>query len=330
MENRCKLSQKIQIELFNKIEKKSGFKTIELASLFGISARSYSDWRNGKHSIPEKVISIIDKEFNIRPYGEISRYIDKWKFSQKTANQIGGKERIRLYGYPSTPEGRIKGGKRALFVARARGLIPSAKPFYPPQSYSEDLAEFYGILLGDGHIDKYQWSISLNAKKDKNYSEYVISLIKKLFKFNPSCRIRSEYNVIIIIGNGIKSVQYLIESGLKVGNKIKNQVDVPEWIKSNISYRNSCLRGLVDTDGGIFKNTYTVNHKDYTYNKLVFVNRSIPLLIFAHESLKNLGFNPTLIEKVPNKRVWLSNQMEIKKYLQVIGTNNNRLADNLI
>lgn len=330
MENRYKLSINTQVDLFKQLETISELKVEELASIFKISTRTYRDWRRGKFTIPEKIITVISNRFNISLPSKSMEYISQWKQSQRQAAKIGGIARTKKYGSPGTGEGRIKGGRQALIVSRKKGLIPSAKPFHPPNSYSKNLAEFIGILLGDGHLDKYQWSISLNATKDKIYAKHVIRLIKILFKFKPSLKIRKNYNVIIIIGNGIKSIQYLTKMGFQIGNKVKHQVDAPLWIKNNNKYCIACLRGLIDTDGGIFNNSYIVRDKKYSYTKLAFANSSMPLLNFVFKTLKNIGFKPTFVNNPSSKRVWLGNQKEVKKYLKIVGTNNPRLLQNII
>ncbi|MFH1785250.1 MAG: hypothetical protein ABH842_02390 [Candidatus Micrarchaeota archaeon] len=68
----------------------------------------------------------------------------------------------------------------------------------------EELAEFVGILLGDGNIGiykstvngriktQYRIKITLNSVKDKEYSKYVASLIKIIFGKDPKIRFRKK------------------------------------------------------------------------------------------------------------------------------------------
>ena len=139
---------------------------------------------------------------------------------------------------------------------------------------------------------------------------------------------RKNIHVLVIYGGGLQSIAYFQKLGLRIGNKVKQQVDVPEWIKQNKSYTKECLRGLIETDGGIFKHRYVVNEKEYTYTKLCFSNRSVPLLRFVLTALESLGLTPKLIDKVENKKVWLYNQTEVKKYIQEVGIHNPRMLVN--
>ncbi|OGG27777.1 hypothetical protein A3A59_06280 [Candidatus Gottesmanbacteria bacterium RIFCSPLOWO2_01_FULL_42_10] len=329
MKNRYKLPAGIQRKYLIEVESKSRSKPYLIAKYLHINPRSYRDWKREKFSLTTAAVNILEKKFQTYlPYSK-SKALDTWKTHKSRMARKGGIALTKKYGGPGTPEGRSKGGKHAMALLRKRGIIAPAKPFYHPHRYSENLAEFVGILLGDGHIGKKQWSITLNSLADKKYALYVKRLIISLFHFQPSIHNRKDYHVNVILGSGIKSIQYFQKIGLLIGNKVKQQVDVPEWIKFNPLFCIACLRGLVDTDGGIFKHSYTVNSKRYSYIKLCFVNRSIPLLNFAYKTLTDSGFHPKQIMQVANKRVWLYNQSEVKDYLKIVGTRNHRLLKNL-
>lgn len=328
MNNRYKLPIGLQRKYLNKVEKISNLSIGELAHLFGIVPRSYHDWKREKFAITEKAVNTIWVKYRIKlPYSK-QKALRNWLEAKKNACVSGGIARIAKYGQLGTLEGRKLGGKHTMVILRQRGLIPKGKPFNEPEKYSSELAELVGILLGDGHIGNEQWSITLNAIKDYEYSLYVNNLIKKLFGFIPTSKVRNDSNVIVITGSGKRSINYFLKLGLKIGNKVKQQVDVPDWIKLSKKFKTTCLRGLVDTDGGIFNHRYTVNKKKYSYKKLNFVNRSVPLLKFVHKTLGEFNFHPKIILNVENKRVWLYNESEVKRYLNIIGTNNTRLLKN--
>lgn len=215
-------------------------------------------------------------------------------------------------------------------LLRAKGLMPRVKPFNVSDKYSSELAEFTGILLGDGHIGYGQWTVSLNSVADKEYSKFVVELVMKLFGFKPSVYGRKDSKVLIICGSGIRSIEYFKRIGLKTGDKVKQQVGVPGWIENNRTFRLRCLRGLMDTDGGIFIHKYKIKGKEYRYKKLSFVNRSVPLLNFVYETLNKLEFHPKKVMNVENKRVWLYNQHEVDRYIGEIGTNNPRLLRHVV
>lgn len=325
LNNRYKLPLGEQRKYLLEVEKISGLTGSDVAKILGVVGRSYRDWRREKFPITETAVEIIEKNYQIVFPSSKEEALDKWKKIKIEAARKGGLALLKKNGGPGTPEGRSKGGKRGIAALRARGLIPQPKPFYEPKEYSKELAEFVGILLGDGHIGKEQWSITLNSIVDKEYGVYVNALVEYLFRFTPGFHKRKNMSAFVISGSGSKAISYLQTLGLKIGNKVVQQVDVPEWIKKDLIFRYACVRGLVDTDGGVFIHKYQVNGKQYQYLKLCFVNKSIPLLQFVFETLENLKFHPKMMTKVENKRVWLYNQSEVKEYLRIIGTSNSRL-----
>jgi len=112
-----------------------------------------------------------------------------------------------------------------------------------PKRYSSDLAEFIGILLGDGTVSKYFVQIYLNMVADKEYTKYVLRLSKKLF---PKAAVTSRTD----IKRGTTDIQIstrMVCDYLKnIGFKPKNKV-VPHWVKSRKGYIKAVLRGLFDT-----------------------------------------------------------------------------------
>ena len=325
MEYRYKLPSVLQKKYLTKVEKVSGLSGDKLANLFGIVGRSYRDWRRGKYSITEKAVKIIEKKWKLYPPFSKNKAKRDWIRNRLEISRKGGLTTLKRYGGPGTPEGRSKGGKHAMAILRARGIIPPIKPFHSPKRTSSELAEFVGILLGDGHIGREQWSITLNSIADVEYIKFVSKLVKNLFSFKPGVHKRKNMNAIVISGSGIKSIDYFTRLGLKVGNKIKLQVGVPSWIKSVKSLKIATLRGLMDTDGGVFLHKYKVNGKEYIYKKICFSNRSIPLLYFVADVLREIGFTPKIIDKVENKKVWLYNVKEVESYLKLVSTHNPRL-----
>jgi hypothetical protein len=83
-------------------------------------------------------------------------------------------------------------------------------PTHPERSRS---AEFFGMMLGDGHLSHFQINVYLGS---------------------------------------VKATQWLQNEGL-VFDKVKSQVDAPTWIFEKESYMKHCLRGFFDTDGSIYE-----------------------------------------------------------------------------
>jgi len=91
-----------------------------------------------------------------------------------------------------------------------------------------DLAEFIGIMLGDGHLAKKYLAVTLNGVDEKEYVNYVITLFKKIFIVEPFIHNPKNNKAIQIRSSYIGILEELRRLGLKTGNKVKHQVDVPE------------------------------------------------------------------------------------------------------
>jgi hypothetical protein len=325
MDNRYKIPKQSQIRYFQNVEKESKLTPTQLAKLFGIVPRTYCDWRRGKFSIPEHVTTLVEQKFHITPSIEKKVALRHWFNIKHSASVKGGRILFEKRGNPATTEGRILGGTRALTILRASGRIPPEKPFNEPKTHTKELAEFVGILLGDGHIGQSQWSITLNSIKDAKYAKFVQRLVYDLFLFYPTKRKRKHKHAVVIYGGGKRIINYFQKLGLHIGNKIEQQVGIPLWIEQDKNYCVACLRGLIDTDGGIFLHSYKVNGKTYSYIKLCFANKSIPLINFVYRTLSMLQLQPKLRMNSDTKRVWIYDVKYVEKYVHVVKPSNTRL-----
>ncbi len=328
MENRLKFLSGEQKRFLLGVELKSGLKIQELTAMVGVVPRSYRDWRREKLNMSAKAGEVFCEKFGIELPESKEEMIKRWKKYKSEVSVKGGKANYKMHGGPATLEGRRKGGRKTLAILRARGIIPLTREFDFPIGKSDLLAEFVGILLGDGGITYGQACITLNSEVDREYLIFVVGLIKRLFHFEAPFFKRKDSKANIIYCNGVKFTDYLIKLGLKIGNKVKQQVGVPSWIFTKEEYKRACLRGLMDTDGGIFIHRYKVNGKEYRYLKACFTNRSIPILLFVKDVLDELGMKPKIILNRISEKVWLYNQNEVYEYLKLVGTHNSRLLEN--
>ena len=181
---RIKFKKQLQTKFLSNVLKKLKIDWLELAKILKVHPRSLSDWKRARYTLPEKVfkkcIKLTKRKVKIPPYKILP---DFW--SVKKAARKAGLIVIQKYGNPGTLEGRRKGG---LVSQQRRRLHPELyqhcnlrKKILKPRNTPE-LAEFFGIILGDGGINSdYQAVITLNRDNDKRYSYFVRDLIKKLF-----------------------------------------------------------------------------------------------------------------------------------------------------
>lgn len=196
---------------------------------------------------------------------------------------------------------------------------------FPKQS--TELAEFVGILLGDGNINAYKKGkkvrtyhikIAGDYKTDKGYHiEYIKPLCEKLFQINAREIRLIKQNERFIVMYGKRLIEFFREMGINPGDKIVNQSTIPEWVYKRKSYIRACLRGLIDTDGSVFR----MSRKDPNLIRISFKNANRVLLDDAREAFTGLGFHPS---KVTWRTIFISRQSEIRKYLKEIGFSNDK------
>lgn len=174
---------------------------------------------------------------------------------------------------------------------------------------SEYLAEFAGIIYGDGYIYRknYTLQISLGRKADIFYVTYVINLIEKLFGIKPKVHENVSEGVFIVKVNSKELIDFLIDVGIlnKMGRK-----QIPNWILNNFTFLKSLLRGLIDTDGSFYLSSrWCVLGFSSSEPKI----RKLVISIFEKINI------PVFVSgiKVNATSLW-----KIKKYLSEVGTSN--------
>ncbi len=179
-----------------------------------------------------------------------------------------------------------------------------------PQKYSKKLAEFFGVMLGDGHLSHFQTVVTL-GNKEETYAKHVSLLFKKLFGVGGKILMRKNGYRDIYLGS-VLLTSWLFKQGL-VHNKVKFQVDVPKWIFSRNDFMKNFLKGFFDTDGSIYKIKYGI--------QISFCNRSIPLLKSLQLILKKLRYKPS---DISSSKVYLTKAEDITRFFSEIEPSNNK------
>lgn len=261
------------------------------------------------------------KELGVR-YGRVLAYIYETSYIDEILYKkldVGGDFKKYIIEQKEDNWGKKKGGINS--PGRIKNIIE-------PKD-SKELAEFYGIMLGDGnsHQTKYYKTrtnkrgvfmirIVGDSKLDNFYlSNYVKPLIEKLFGVNVNVGNFKNSNAMFLTAYGIKIIEFLEKKGFPPGDKIKNKLRISEWIKNNRNYLRACLRGLYDTDGSVYKLTNQNSHQ------ICFTNVNKGLLNDVREGLLSLGIN---CSKISKKDVYITKKSEIRKFLKLVGFNNNR------
>ena len=297
----------------------------ELAKICGTGTRNLCDWRNEKNSMSLVAVENICT-MRMCPIPDDISVRDAYWYVNKGA-RAGGKAVYEKH--------HVIGGDRDVRKAKwrewweregrfSKNLITNPASFKKPRP-SKELAEFVGIVLGDGGISDYQITITLHRFDDAEYSQFVRKLIQKLFGVRAGTFRNKTSLADSIVISRIGIVDYLVNDfGLKRGNKVKQQVDIPGWIKQKESFRIACVRGLVDTDGSVYTHSYNSKGKRYNYKKLQYTSLSRPLLDSVCEIMREIGLNSRIRR---GSDVKLENTKDVRKYFQIVGTHNKKHSD---
>ena len=193
--------------------------------------------------------------------------------------------------------------------------------------YTPELAEIMGIILGDGGLyalrrNKFCTTVVFN-KLERQYAEYVKSLFEKHF-YPYKFYIFEAPHTFMLSNGSIYVGKYLLEAGMRLGDKIRSGVTTPEWIfkKNLLKY---FIRGMFDTDGCVYR-------KYDNFAQIEFKLGSDPLIFSLRRALINLNFNPTEIKwhfhsKGGARINWqfcLSRQSEVKRFFEEIQPKNKK------
>ncbi|MEE9378534.1 MAG: LAGLIDADG family homing endonuclease [Candidatus Lokiarchaeia archaeon] len=195
---------------------------------------------------------------------------------------------------------------------------------------NEDLAEFISVILGDGGIyvppiyNSYTLTISLNGIDEKLYVDYVKRLLYRLLQKYPHEHQRANEKTTRLTLHNKELINSLILKGLVSGDKVKNQVDVPKWIKNCLGFIPRSLKGLFNTDGSVWVH---FNHKSIY---LSFRNASYPLVNDFKEMCERCDIktqpkitkfhkiNEETREDIYGYQVFISSKFYVKKFLKTV------------
>lgn len=191
--------------------------------------------------------------------------------------------------------------------------------------HSVHLAEFFGIMLGDGGINNpWQATITVNATKDREFVQYIKELVKRLFGVTSTSFIYKKKNAERILINGISLVDFLVSEGLPRGNKLRAGLTIPTWILRNSKYSYACVRGLIDTDGCIFIHIHTIAGKRYRNIGLNFSSRSPELIYQVAAIMEKSGIMPHVNARGTD--IFLYRKEAVERYIKIFGSSNARIS----
>ena len=201
---------------------------------------------------------------------------------------------------------------------------------------SEELAEFVGVLLGDGSIGRYtshpngsvktQYRIKVTGHSTEDlpyFKDYVSPLMTRILGKEPLLRFKSNEQTVELLLFGRQFYGPLIQLGLKPAPKRDNAV-IPEFIAAN-GFESDFIRGLFDTDGCLVFDKQHTNH--YYYPRLEIKLLPSPMRDQFIQMLQQVGFKIMLHPKLPSDavvRVQINGEAQLVRWVSSIGFNNPR------
>lgn len=187
------------------------------------------------------------------------------------------------------------------------GIIPAD---YPPLVLCGDLAEYIGVMLGDGNISAFPRTERLILVSNANNAGFIrhyADLTENLFNKKPKVyKVKNAQAVRITFYQ--KNISQRL--GIPIGNRNKIDLQIPKWIYKNKDFLIKFLKGLFEAEG-----SFSIHLPTCTYN-FSFSNRNTSLLDMVEKALLLLGFNPE--RRNNNNAVRLRKKHEALKFEALI------------
>ncbi len=279
-DRRIRFKPNLQGKFLKEIKKKSGLTWNQLAKRLDICLHTIMfDWKSEKSTIPYKIAKKLIEKYPFENWENIKK---KWI-----------KEIL--------PENW-----------RQRNIREKIKKIIKIPEKNENLAEILGVILGDGHLERKTLTITGNSNEIEHYN-YLKKNIKSMFNLDSVILKLKNQNAIQLKIYSIELINFLMNNSFILGNKIKNKESLPPWVFEKEEFIYGALRGLFDSDGGIYQ-----KQKKYKRVIIEFQTDSPYIRENIFKMLKKIGFTPSK----SSGNIRIQNQKEIYKFFKIIGSSN--------
>ena len=173
---------------------------------------------------------------------------------------------------------------------------------------SGDLAEYIGVVLGDGNIERFPRTERLTITGDFKKSQFILryaNFTEMLFGKKPKLEkaLRSD-------GFRLSLYQRHISErlGVPTGNRKDFAYILPKWIEGSEEYLIRFLRGLFEAEGSL-----SIHLPTSTYN-FEFTNYNKYLLDIVEKALYRLEFHP----EVRHNAIRIRRKAEVERFKNLI------------
>jgi len=173
-------------------------------------------------------------------------------------------------------------------------------------------AELIGLHFGDGSViqrkgtDRLRFQLRGDATADReHYEQFVIPLCNELVGYPllghaVNTVFDKNRNCFGISLESSKLLEFFQALEIPIGKK--GELPIPEWIKANAEFSKAFVRGLFDTDGGIyFKKNNTAKSQWPQVINMSIVSTSETLILETAEILRKLEIKHYVTSFMPRK-----------------------------
>lgn len=278
----------------------------DISKYLNINRNTLLDYRTGKNLIPYNTLKILNKYTKIRDI-EKEIILRDINWGQKLGGKVTSQKHKWIFdlGRKKASSNRTKRNKEILNL----------------NANSPELAEFIGILIGDGFLGVYgrnkMIQITGNKINDRvYYKKFLIPLIKNLFNINPNFYERKDCIRLTIYSKILlNSINKLFN--FPIGKK--GEISIPfNLIKTN-KCKIALIRGLFDTDGTIY-----LERKKYPIISITTTSKILSSQIFT--LFNDFGFGAYLCKSKTKKKVAykinIFGKEKVLKWKNLIGSSN--------
>ncbi|MBT4111389.1 hypothetical protein HOE37_06015 [Candidatus Woesearchaeota archaeon] len=187
----------------------------------------------------------------------------------------------------------------------------------------EKLAEFVGIMLGDGYIgfpNCPRIKISFNSIDDKEYFGFVENLLSQLFDANIITNHRKNENTSELFIFKREVIRSVINELKLLPSPKWDRARIPGWI-FNQNLERFVLRGYFDTDGCVV----ITNNNGTRYPRLEMKVSPSPMQNQFVKIIDKLGFRFGVYNIGKGKvRIQMNGKEQLRKWNELVGFSNKK------
>lgn len=200
---------------------------------------------------------------------------------------------------------------------------------------TEEIAELYGALLGDGCLSCYPRRYRPSKTRvivltghyhDEPYYKHVIQpVFKKISNKTGYLYRKKDCQGIQLTLNCKKTFQYFENLKFPIGKKLQ-KIKIPSIILQSNKLSLACVRGIFDTDGSIYQRyskQYPSHAKFYDYKNIQIKMIAKDLIQQMAEILTKNGIKINKVRQAKESQVLaITDQTSIKRFFDIIKPHN--------